>query len=91
MGVRMCCTFRVHPRQKKSLFPITKSNRFVSPYLLQHGVLLLGGQPEVPLLAGAELGRLLLKLLLPLLDFADLLAAEFLERLDELLVSALEL
>ena len=73
------------------MFPITKSNRFVSPYLLQHGVLLLGGQPEVPLLAGAELGRLLLKLLLPLLDFADLLAAEFLERLDELLVSALEL
>ena len=60
-------------------------------YLLEDGVLLLGGESEVPLLAGAELGRLLLELLLPLLHRADLLAPEPLQRLDELLVGALQL
>ena len=60
-------------------------------YLLQHGVLLLGGQPQVPLLAGAELGSLLLELLLALLHCADLLAPKPLQGLDELLVRPLQL
>ena len=60
-------------------------------YLLEDGVLLLGGESEVPLLAGAELGRLLLELLLPLLHRADLLTPEPLQRLDELLVGTLQL
>ena len=60
-------------------------------YLLQHRVLLLGGEPQVALLARAELGRLLLELLLALLDGADLLAAEPLQGLDELLVGPLQL
>ena len=58
---------------------------------MQHRVLLLGGQPQVALLARAELGRLLLELLLALLDGADLLAPEPLQGLDELLVSPLQL
>ena len=60
-------------------------------YLLQHGVLLLGRQPQVPLLTSAELGRLLLELLLALLHGADLVAPEPLQGLDELLVSPLQL
>jgi len=40
-------------------------------HLLQHRVLLLGGQAQVPLLAGAELGGLLVELLLALLDLTD--------------------
>ena len=59
-------------------------------HLLQHSVLLLGGQPQVPLLAGAELGRLFVKLLLPLLDLTDLLLAEGLKRHDEVVVGAFE-
>ena len=59
-------------------------------YLLQHIVLLLSGQPQVPLLAGAKLGRLFVKLLLPLLDLPDLLLAEGLQRHDEVVVGSLQ-
>ncbi len=84
-------------------------------YLLQHRVLLLGGEAEVALLGGAEFGglrefskkkslkqfefdtktsektRLFFKLLLPLLDCADVVPPEVLKRLDELLVGTLKL
>ena len=59
-------------------------------HLLKHIVLLLGGEPEVPLLAGAELGRLLVELLLPLLDLPHLVLAERLQRHDEVVVGALQ-
>ncbi|CAD0203675.1 unnamed protein product [Chrysodeixis includens] len=56
--------------------------------LLEHSLGLLGGERERALLALAELGSLLVELLLPLLDGADVLLAEALERLDDLLVRA---
>ena len=61
-----------------------------SSYLLQHIVLLLGGEAQVALLARAELGRLLVELLLPLLDLPDLVLAERLQRHDEVVVGALQ-
>lgn len=52
---------------------------------------LLGGQIEIPLLALAELGRLLLELLLLVLDAADALLAEVLQGLDHVRVDILQL
>jgi hypothetical protein len=60
-------------------------------YLLQNCILFLDGQSEVSFLGCAELCRLLLELLLPLLDGADLLLAEAFQRLDELLVGTFKL
>ena len=59
-------------------------------HLLQNIVLLLGGEPQVPLLAGAELGRLLVELLLALLDLPHLLLPEGLQWHDEVVVGALQ-
>jgi len=53
-------------------------------YLLQDSVLFFGRQSEVPLLAGAELCRLLFELLLPFLHGPDVVLAEVLQGHDEL-------
>ena len=51
---------------------------------MQDGVLLFGRKAEVPLLAGAKLGRLLFELFLALLHRSDVVLAKVLQGNDEL-------
>ena len=88
-------TFEIVPQLWKFSFLVAKSLKKqqlkTGSYLLECLILLLGGEAEVALLAGAELGRLLLELLLPLLHRPDLVATENLQRLNELLVCPFKL
>ena len=61
-----------------------------SSYLLQNGPLLLGGQAQVPLLAGAELGCLLVKFLLALFNCAYLFFPECFQRNNKVVISSLK-